>query len=146
MPKAKLGTRSLERLETCEPDLVRVFKRVEQISPFDFTVICGVRTDAEQKALYAQGRTEPGPIVTTLDGVTKKSRHQPNANGLSEAVDVAPWPIAWENKKQFIAFGGVVMAAAEIESVRIRWGADWNSNWDLDEHSFVDLPHYELKT
>lgn len=145
MPIAKLGARSLERLNTCEPDLVRVIRRAEQISPMDFTVLAGVRTDAEQAALYAKGRTGPGPVVTHVDGVRKRSRHQPNDRGLSEAVDLAPYPIDWDNTQQFLIFGGVVLAAAAIEGVDLRWGGDWDRDWNVSEHRFIDLPHFELR-
>jgi peptidoglycan L-alanyl-D-glutamate endopeptidase CwlK len=36
----------------------------------------GVRSAAQQRALYAQGRTRPGKIVTNCDGYIKKSPHQ----------------------------------------------------------------------
>lgn len=144
MAKAKLGARSLERLHTCDPDLVRVFLRVEQICPFDFTILGGIRTDEEQIALYAQGRTAPGRIVTKVDGVKIRSRHQANKMGLSEALDAVPFPVDWKNTKQMLVFIGVVFAAAEIEGVRIRTGVDWDGDWNLDEHSFMDYPHFEL--
>ncbi|WP_445147328.1 hypothetical protein [Dyella sp. Tek66A03] len=40
-------------------------------SEVDFTVTAGYRTHAEQDALYAQGRTKPGNVVTW----TRNSRH-----------------------------------------------------------------------
>lgn len=49
-------------------------------------VTCTHRNLAAQAALYAQGRTKPGRIVTWCDGISRKSRH----NLLpAEAVDVA---------------------------------------------------------
>ena len=35
-------------------------------------IICGSRTRAEQDAIYAQGRTKPGPIVTKAKGGTSR--------------------------------------------------------------------------
>jgi len=56
----------------------------------------GGRTMATQQALFAQGRTKPGPIVTHADGIIKKSNHQAAADGFFHAVDCAfigsdPW-------------------------------------------------------
>lgn len=144
MTNANLGARSLERLGTCHPDLQRVVHKAAALSPFDFTVLCGLRTNEEQAELYAQGRTNPGRIVTYTDGVMKRSRHQPNAAGQSEAVDLAPFPINWDNTKQFILLASVMLVAAEREGVGLIWGGDWDRDFDLDEHRFSDLPHYEL--
>jgi peptidoglycan L-alanyl-D-glutamate endopeptidase CwlK len=52
-------------------------------------VVMGVRTVAEQQAIYAQGRTKPGAIVTMKDGVVHRSNHQPHADGFGHAVDCA---------------------------------------------------------
>lgn len=49
----------------------------EDLHPGIRASVIGVERSAEeQRALYAQGRTEPGKIVTKLDGYTKKSPHQ----------------------------------------------------------------------
>lgn len=141
---AKLGARSIARLETCDPDLVRVIRRAEQISPIDFTILAGLRSDEEQRFLYAQGRTLPGKIVTHVDGVNKRSKHQANPQGLSDAIDVAPWPIDWDDEKRFILLAGVILAAAKLEGVEVRWGGDWDRDGDMNDHRFVDLPHFEL--
>lgn len=39
--------------------------------------ICTLRSTEEQQALYAQGRTKPGKKVTWIDGVNKRSKHNP---------------------------------------------------------------------
>src|SRR5258708_5641128 len=54
---------------------------------FRLHVTDGVRTTAQQQALYAQGRTVGGPVVTNADGVVKRSNHQPHADGWGHAVD-----------------------------------------------------------
>jgi peptidoglycan L-alanyl-D-glutamate endopeptidase CwlK len=52
-------------------------------------VVEGVRTQARQQELYAQGRTTSGPIVTYDDGLDHKSHHQVHADGFGYAVDCA---------------------------------------------------------
>ena len=54
-------------------------------------VTCTYRNAPAQGALWRQGRTDPGKIVTWADGVSKKSRHQAEKGGApqAEAIDVA---------------------------------------------------------
>lgn len=128
----RFGDKSLEKLNTCHPDIIKVMN--EAIKHYDFTVLYGTRTVAEQQALYAQGRTKPGAIVTNIDGVNKKSKH----NYLpSLAVDIAPWPIDWNDIGRFKELAEVVKKAADTVGVAIQWGGDWKT--------FKDWPHWEIK-
>ena len=126
------GAKSLEKLNTCHPDIVKVMEVA--IKHMDFTVLYGTRTVAEQQALYAQGRTKPGPIVTSKDGVKKKSKHNYSP---SLAVDIAPWPINWDDIDRFKELAEVVKKAADTVGVAIQWGGDWKT--------FKDWPHWEIK-
>lgn len=125
--------RSRERLETCHPDLVRLFLAV--IEHHDCTILEGARSDERQAELYRQGKSK-------LDGVTKRSKHQPVA-GFSMAVDVAPYPIDWKDRERFIHFVGIVIGYADCMGIKIRVGADWNGDMRFTE-SFFDAPHFEL--
>jgi peptidoglycan L-alanyl-D-glutamate endopeptidase CwlK len=135
-----LGEKSISRLVGVHPDLVRVVKRAISISPVDFTVLEGVRTPERQKELYAQGRTKPGNIVTW----TLKSNHFKKADGYGHAVDLAPWPIDWNDAKRFDAMAGAMHLAAKLEGVNIRWGADWDRDGKPREKGESDSPHFEL--
>lgn len=87
-----------------------------------------VRTVEEQNALYAQGRTEPGNIVTNAKGSTYSSMHQ--------------WGIAFDfyrNDGQGLyndsdAFFRQVGKIGK--SIGLEWGGDWTSP--------VDKPHFQL--
>lgn len=126
------GAKSLKKLNTCHPDIIKVMN--EAIKHMDFTVLYGTRTVAEQQALYAQGRTKPGAIVTNKDGVNKKSKH----NYLpSLAIDIAPWPIDWNDIERFKELSEVVKKAAKDMGVAIQWGGDWET--------LKDWPHWEIK-
>lgn len=57
-----LGPASRKKLEGLHANLVAVVTRAIQLTTQDFSVTCGVRTLAEQKGLYAQGRTKPGQM------------------------------------------------------------------------------------
>ena len=134
----KFGTRSLERLKTCHPDIIKVME--EAIKHYDFTVLYGTRTKAEQFELYKQGRTfkdgkwvTTGKTVTNLDGKVKVSKHN---HSPSLAIDIAPYPIDWNNLNRFKELALVVKDAAATVGVNITWGGDWKS--------FKDYPHYEI--
>lgn len=60
------------------------------------------------------------------------------------AVDAAPWPIDWNDTDRFLVFGGFVLGTAREQGLVIRWGGDWDSDWNLRDQTFIDLPHFEL--
>ncbi len=136
----KLGPASRKKLEGLHPNLVAVVTRAIEVTTQDFTVLCGVRTLAEQKKLYAQGRTKPGDIVTW----TLNSRHLPAADGLGRAVDLAPYPIDWKTLSKFDAIATAMMQASKELGIPIRWGADWDQDGIARERGETDSPHFEL--
>jgi len=130
----KFSDRSLENLSHVHQDLQALFNEV--IKDYDCTVICGMRTQEEQKELYAQGRYKPGNIVTYKDGIERRSKHQ-----VGLAVDVVPYPIDWKDEERFREFGWFVIGVAktlkrygQIEK-DIKWGGQWK---------FKDYPHFEI--
>ena len=146
MGKYKLGQRSLDNLKGVHPNLVKVIKTSIEDSPVDFTVVSGLRTTAEQKVIYAQGRTKPGKIVTKADGVKGLSNHQDEADGkkdgLGSAVDLYPYFLGQVqvNHKDTInclkKIAAHVKAKAKELGIPIEWGGDWK---------FIDYPHFQLK-
>lgn len=67
----------------------------------------------------------------------------------AEAVDVAPWiagiGIPWKSRSQFYFLAGFVMAKAAQLDIPIRWGGDWDSDFNVLDQSFDDLVHFEKK-
>ena len=99
-------------------------------------VIGGVRTPEQQGALYAQGRTAPGKIVTYCDGVTKKSDHETELDGYGHAVDCAflptkdkpdPWGSYWP----WTMFERIVIDAGS------QAGGNFKQPADLDHVQYV---------
>lgn len=135
MPDFSLS--SARKLLSCHKDLQVLFREVVKV--VDCTVIYGHRSIEEQQALYAQGRTKPGRIVTNCDGINKKSKHN---DFPSLAVDVIPYPIDWNDEQRIIEFGNYVMKVADrlyregAITHRIEWGGLWEK--------FKDLPHYQI--
>ena len=105
---------SQERLNSCHPDIIRLFNEVIKIT--DFSVLSGHRTPAEQLELYKKGRTEPGKRVTNIDGYNIKSMHNFSP---SLAVDVAPYPIDWNDIDRFKALSEIVKAKAQEMGIDI---------------------------
>lgn len=149
---ATLGKNSLKIMQGLHPDLIRLIEASIIDTPVDFSITSGTRTTKEQQALYAQGRTTKGSIVTEKDGIKKKSNHQPHVDGFGHAFDFCPYingALAWNNTSAFIAIALHIKDKAKCLSIKVRWGADWDmdgvtkAQGDKDEN-FVDLPHIEL--
>lgn len=127
---ARFSNKSLAALYTCDDRLITLFNSV--IKSYDCTIIEGHRSLEKQLQYYRTGKSQ-----------TMKSLHLRDP---SYAVDVAPYPIDWENLIRFYHFGGFVQATAEMLNIPIRWGGDWDNDRDLNDHRFLDLVHYELRS
>jgi len=147
---AKFGAGSLAKLKGVDPRLVSVMMGAIKDTPVDFSIVYGVRTQAEQVALYRLGRTVVNPdgkstkkplgnIVTQKNGTTNKSNHQVKASGFGEAVDFCPFvngKLDWSNDSAFKLIAVHIKAVAKCLNVPIVWGGDWKS--------LPDAPHIEL--
>lgn len=127
----KFSSTSRERLDTCDERLQRLFDCVVEI--YDCSILCGERTKADQDKAFAEGKSKLKYPA---------SRHNTHP---SLAVDVAPYPIDWNNTKRFYHFAGFVQAKAIDMGINVRWGGDWDRDYDLDDQKFFDLPHFELR-
>ena len=126
----RFGRTSKNRLATCHEDLQDLFNEV--IKHVDCCVLEGHRSGERQDKLYEEGKTK----VKFPNG-----RH--NANP-SNAVDVVPYPIDWDDRERFHLFAGFVLGVAQSMEINIRWGGDWNKNFEVDDNQFDDFPHFEL--
>jgi len=134
-----LTGRDIDRLIGVHPTLVTAITEILDAmaaAGHPMFVVQGVRTVAQQQALYARGRTTPPIgskfIVTMKDGVTHRSNHQPHADGYGHAVDCA--------------FSGVVNPFGDqmpwedygkrVEAAGLIWGGRWSHPHDS--------PHAEL--
>ncbi|MDE5525676.1 M15 family metallopeptidase [Elizabethkingia meningoseptica] len=96
----------------------------------------GLRTNQEQAALYAQGRTTPGKIVTNA-----KPGQSIHNYGL--AVDIVliidGKEASWDTKKDWDGDG--IADWYECVQVFKTNGWDWGGDW----RTFKDLPHFEKR-
>ena len=160
----KLGKRSVQKLSTVDKRLQRVVRGAIKVTDQDFSVICGIRTKAEQTKLVASGASQ-----------TMKSKH---LDGL--AVDLMAYSGGgrWE-LNLYDEIADAMKASAKSEGVQLRWGAAWTiknfaawsgatlkfkNNWtveysasaedamnsyvdtrrDQGRRPFIDAPHFEL--
>lgn len=121
---------SLHRLSTCDQRLQAIFHEV--IRHVDCTVLCGHRTEAEQEEAFRTGHSK----VRWPDSAHNSSP--------SRAVDVAPYPVDWNDLRTFLHFSGFVRGVASQMGIKLRVGVDWNGNFSLKDESFLDAPHFEL--
>jgi len=117
------GTRSKEALKTCDERIITVLN--EAIKHYDFSVLCGYRTEEEQNKAYTSGASK-------LKYPKSNHNHFP-----SKAVDIVPYPIDWENLQRFHELSEVIKKACDTVGERdLHWGYDlWK--WDM--------PHWELR-
>lgn len=125
---ALYGKTSSERLATAHPKLQLVFRKV--VIRFDNTIICGHRSPEDQLVAFNTGKSK-----------LKFGKHNVFP---SLAVDAAPWPIDWNDLDRFMRFGFYVMGVAEGMGIQLRWGRDWDRDFDLNDQTFNDFPHFEL--
>jgi peptidoglycan L-alanyl-D-glutamate endopeptidase CwlK len=134
----KFGAKSLAHLNTVDPALQEICHIV--VKDFDISIISGFRTEKEQNDLFhAKKSTLKWP----------NSKHNKNRGGgtelPSQAVDVIPYPVNWDDPKPFIFMAGMMFSAAYSVGVELRWGGNWDGDLVIiDDQSFDDLPHFEL--
>lgn len=125
--------RSREKLDTCHPRLQRLFEAV--LEEVDCTILCGARSKEEQDEAFRTGHSSvEWPNSKHNVWVERK---------VSMAVDVAPYPIDWNNRDRFMHFAGIVRGVASQLGIKIRWGGNWDGG-DLEKQRFDDLVHFEL--
>ena len=146
----KLSSRSLQKLEGVDSELVAVVYEAIGLTKIDFGVTYGLRTLEEQEQLVKAGRSQ-----------TMKSKHLEG-----RAVDLVAYfgsGISWE-LNVYDDICDAMAEAARNNDVAIKWGAAWsegdirkyhgtaedamNAYIDLrrsqGRRPFIDAPHFEM--
>jgi peptidoglycan L-alanyl-D-glutamate endopeptidase CwlK len=132
----KYSKRSEQRLSTCHSDLQKVFYEV--LNKIDHSILEGYRDKERQEKAFLEGKSKLQ---------FPKSKHNLTP---SMAVDVAPYPIDWNDTERFYLFAGFVLGTGYrlkkecIITHDIRWGGDWDRDFDVKDNTFDDLVHFEL--
>ena len=128
---ARFGRKSRTNLLTCDDRLQEVFNEV--IKYVDCSVLEGHRSEERQDNLYDKGRSK----VKYPNG-----RHNQSP---SRAVDVTPYPVNWKDRERQTLFAGFVIGIANGMGITLRWGGDWDMDFQVKDNGFDDFPHFELR-
>jgi peptidoglycan L-alanyl-D-glutamate endopeptidase CwlK len=156
------GPRSRKHLGTCHPLLRKLLTRVGETFPT--TILEGMRSREQQERNVAKGVSK-----------TMNSLHLTNpSEAVDAAPDGFSWPQAGKLQRRIASVVGSLKPeqSAEIQAlidayvkevglwyywsghvsgiaaemnIPIRQGSDWNGNRQIDDQSFDDLPHIELR-
>lgn len=132
----KFGKLSESRLNECHEDLQTIFNEV--IKYVDISIVCGYRNEKDQNDAYFNG-------FSKVKYPNSKHNTKP-----SIAADVVPYPELWSDTDKLRRLVGYVIATAQqlynqgkISHLVIN-GSDWDNDFDEKDHTFIDLPHYQL--
>lgn len=126
---SKVDARSEKNIATLLPEVQPIARALVQKAASNgitIKVISGLRTYAEQDALYAKGRTAPGNKVTNARG--GYSNHN---FGIAFDIGVFSGSSYLPESPKYKAVGVLGMDL----------GLEWGGNWK----SIVDQPHFQLR-
>lgn len=124
-----VDTRSEKVIATLLPEVQPIARMLVQKASavgIVIKIISGLRTYEEQDALYAQGRTAPGNIVTNARG--GYSNHN---FGIAFDVGVFEGSKYMPDSPKYKAVG----------ALGVDLGLEWGGNWK----TIVDQPHFQLR-
>jgi len=113
------------RLAGVHADLARLVYDVGTAR--DVQVVVGARSLEDEKNAIATGHSQLHDPANSLHVVI------PGTRPLSLAVDIAPWPVNWQDIPGFKALAAFVFQRADALEIGIRWGGTWG-----------DYDHFEL--
>src|SRR5688572_28896255 len=114
-----MASRLIEDLDPRIREGARSILRAWADAGFVVLITCTFRSKEEQRALYAKGRTAPGPKVTN-------ARPGESLHNFGRAIDFVPLvhgKPAWEEEPLF----EILARIAQRADPRVRWGGDFRS-------------------
>ncbi len=128
-----MSSRKLTDLHPQMQPMVTRFLANARAAGIDLLVTCTYRSNEEQAALYAIGRTKPGRIVTNAR--PGRSTHNNTLNGKPAALAVDVVPLR-DGKPVWSASDPVWKRVGEIgEKVGLEWAGRWTT--------FREYPHFQ---
>jgi len=124
---AKVDTRSEATIATLHPKVANIFRALVNGAAaygYNIRLISGMRTYAQQSALYAQGRTAKGPVVTNAPAGW--SNHN-----FGLAADIGVF-----DGNNYVPESPIY---AKVGPIGVALGLEWGGSWT----SIKDMPHYE---
>jgi peptidoglycan L-alanyl-D-glutamate endopeptidase CwlK len=121
----------LKRLAQCHELLQELAK--ELIKHRDVTVLEGHRAKVKQDEYFEKG-------FSKVQFPNSKHNKWP-----SQAFDIGPYPLPdWNDVITWAEFVGFVRGVAMMMGIKIRSGLDWDNDFCIREHKFLDYPHFEI--
>jgi len=118
---------SIDRINKLHPKVRSAFKMFVESAEAELNITLrvtyGLRTIAEQNALYAQGRTTAGKIVTNAKGGQSYHNYGLAIDVVEMKGNTANWNFDYSLLKPIADKHGIV------------WGGTWK---------FVDKPHFQI--
>lgn len=129
------GKRSrLNMILLCHP-MQKVLNRALELGIMDFSIVETYRGQERQDEYFEAGKSRV---------LWPKSKHNVM---LSEAADCFPWingKLSYR-KVHCCVLAGIILAAAAVMGVRLRWGGNWDMDSEpITDQDFQDLGHYEV--
>jgi len=130
------GERSLRIRRGLHPKLLTVFDAALYYR--DIALLEGHRDEDTQNFYYTTGKSK-------VQYPNSKHNVYP-----SRAVDAIPYPFnpEWWNVERYFyvwcEWGSWVKGLAAGKGIKLRWGFDWDGDFDLKDQTFYDGPHFEL--
>jgi len=142
-PKTEFDSRTEKNLSTLLPKVQPLFRQFvrearELVSRQGLTlkILSGNRTWQEQDALYAQGRTKPGPKVTNARaGYSNHNFGVAIDGGMFRGRTYLDGGTPAEQREARRAY-------ADIATIAKRLGLEWGGDW----RSIKDPPHFQYPT
>jgi len=127
------GNASMGHLLTCVMPLrILAFKVVTK---FDCSVVWGRRGKEAQDHAFKMGWTKK---------TWPNSVHNVEPPELSKAIDLVPFPIDWNDEPRLYYFSGYVRGIAEEMGIKLRYGADWDGDYNINDQVLRDPCHFEF--
>lgn len=120
----------MRKLEDAHPIWQSILE--EAIQHTDFSILETYRNEARQTEMFKTGRSH-------LKWPNSKHNQKP-----SLAVDIAPYPVDWDDLTRFYRLVGFIEGLAFTRGVQIRSGLDWDRDWDHFDNRWNDGPHLEI--
>ena len=121
-----INSRSLDDLLPPVKERVEKFLNAAKTAEIDLLITSTYRDNASQNALYAQGRTTPGKIVTNA----KAGQSWHNYRCAVDVVPIVAGKPRWDVKDEVWQQVGALGKAAGLE-----WAGDWKK--------FKEYPHFQ---
>ena len=152
-------------LNQVDPDLRRLFVAVDARVATEI-LPSTIRTKEQQLDYFTRG------VSKTMDS---KHLIVPGVRDFSEAVDAGPYPMEWPKEFDWSSiqglqadeiaprirkwaaeywkawarlyhYAGIVRTVAEDLKIGVRFGGNWDGDFDLKDQNFYDAVHYEKLT